>query len=46
VSPPNVDDEQAATVPAALEAQLEQMRLELSSIRTMLEERGPAPPTV
>ena len=46
VSPPNDDDEQAATVPAALEAQLEQMRLELSSIRTMLEERGPAPPTV
>jgi len=46
VSPPNDDDEQAATVPAALEAQLEQMRLELSSIRTMLEERGPSPPTV
>jgi len=45
VAPSSNGDTSEPAVTAGLEAQLEQMRLELSSIRTMLEQRGPAPPS-
>ena len=47
VSPPNDDDEAVSTpATAGLEVQLEQMRLELSSIRSILEQRGTDPTTL
>ena len=47
VAPSSSNDSQASAtaVPAALEAQLEQIRVELSSIRSMLEQQGSSPPS-
>jgi len=47
VAPSSSNDSQASgtAVPAGLEAQLEQMRVELSSIRSMLEQQGSSPPS-